>query len=72
LIGYGFLNQYDKKELLVSEYDGSKLTSVMENIEGYQIINNNLVLVYTATEDDTIYYTFNVLSGELLKLDTNL
>ncbi len=53
----GFLNQYDKKELLVSEYDGSKLTSVMENIEGYQIINNNLVLVYTATEYDTIYYT---------------
>lgn len=59
-----------KKELLVSEYDGSKLTSIIENIEGYQIINNNVVLVYTNTGNDTTYYTFDVISGELLKLDT--
>jgi hypothetical protein len=68
----GFLNQDDKKELLVSEYDGKKLTSIMDNIEGFQIINNDVVLLYTATGSDTFYYTFNVLSGELLKLDTNL
>ena len=68
----GFLNKHDKKDLLLSEYDGSKLTTVMENIEGYRIIENNSVLIYTATESDTLYYTFNVLTGELLKLDTNL
>jgi len=68
----GFLNQYDKKELLVSEYDGSKLTSVMENIEGYRVINSNMALIYKATDNDTIYYTFNVSSGELIKLDTSL
>ncbi|WP_286267013.1 hypothetical protein [Thalassotalea atypica] len=68
----GFLNQNDKKELLVSEYDGSHLKSVMDNIEGYQIISNDMVLVYTKESSDTIYYTFNVLTSELTKLDTNL
>lgn len=68
----GFLNQDDKKELLVSEYDGSKLTSVMANIEGYRVINNNMALIYKAAGNDTNYYTFNVLSGELTKLDTSL
>jgi len=68
----GFLNQDDNKELMVSAYDGSNLKSVMDNIEGYQMINNDMVLVYSATDSDTFYYTFNVLSGELLKLDTNL
>ena len=68
----GFLNEHDKKDLLISEYDGSKLTSIMDNIEGYRVIENNSVLIYTATESDTLYYTFNVLTGELLKLDTNL
>ena len=68
----GFLNQHDKKELLVSEYDGSNLKTVINNIEGYQIISNDMVLVYTKESNDTIYYTFNVLSGVLIKLDTNL
>ena len=68
----GFLNKHDKKELLVSEYDGSSLKSVMDNIEGYQIISNDMVLVYTKESSDTLYYTFNVLTGELIKLDTNL
>jgi hypothetical protein len=67
----GYLNQYDKKELLISEYDGTKLKSIMDDIQGYRIINNDVVLVYTATDSDTFYYTFNVLSGALLKLDTN-
>lgn len=34
----GFLNQDDNKEFLVSEYDGTKLKSVMDNIAGYQVI----------------------------------
>jgi len=68
----GFLNKHDKKDLLISEYDGSKLTSIMENIEGYRVIENDNVLIYTTKENDTLYYTFNVLTGELLKLNTSL
>jgi len=68
----GFLNQDDKKELLISEYDGSNLKSVMDNIEGYHVINNDTVLLYTATATDTLYYTYNVTSAELLPLDTSL
>ena len=68
----GFLNQDDNKEFLVSEYDGTKLKSVMDNIAGYQVISNDLVLLNASTDSDMFYYTFNVLSGELLKLDTNL
>lgn len=68
----GFLNQHDKKELLVSEYDGSKLKSVMDNIEGYQIISNDMILVYIKESSEMRYHTFNVLTSELIKLDTNL
>jgi len=68
----GFLNQNDMKELLVSEYDGSNLKSVMNNIEGYQVIKNEMLLIYTNTKSETLYYTFDVLSGEIIKLDTSL
>lgn len=68
----GFLNSDDQKELLVSEYDGSGLKSIMDNIEGYQLISNNMILIYTKPESETLYYIFDVLSGELVKLDTSL
>ena len=68
----GFLNSEDKKELFVSEYDGSGLKSIMDNIEGYQLISNNTALIYTKAESETLYYIFDVLSGELVKLDTRL
>ena len=68
----GFLNSDDQKELLVSEYDGSGLKSIMDNIEGYQLISNNTALIYTKPESETLYYIFDVLSGELVKLDTRL
>jgi len=68
----GFLNSDDQKELLVSEYDGSGLKSIMDNIEGYQLISNNMILIYTKPESETLYYIFDVLSGELVKLDTRL
>lgn len=68
----GFLNSDDQKELLVSEYDGSGLKSIMDNIEGYQLISNNTALIYTKPESETLYYIFDVLSGELIKLDTRL
>ncbi|MBL1383428.1 MAG: hypothetical protein COA35_001900 [Colwellia sp.] len=68
----GFLNSDDQKELLVSEYDGSGLKSIMDNIEGYQLISNNTALIYTKPESETLYYIFDVISGELVKLDTRL
>ena len=46
----GFLNSDDQKELLVSEYDGSGLKSIMDNIEGYQLISNNMILMLIARE----------------------
>ena len=68
----GFLNQYDKKELLVSEYDGANLKPVMNNVEGYQLIENDMILVYAKGAGGTLYYTFNVLTGEIIQLDTDL
>ena len=44
----------------------------MDNIEGYQLISNNTALIYTKPESETLYYIFDVLSGELVKLDTRL
>lgn len=66
----GFLNHHDKKELLVSEYDGSNLTSVMDDIKGYQVVDNDIVLIYRALDLDSAYFTFNIKTGELQKLDT--
>lgn len=68
----GFLNQDDNKTFMVSAHDGSMLKSVLDNIEGYKVINNDVVLLYTKTGNDTSYYTFEVLSGKLAKLDTSL
>jgi hypothetical protein len=68
----GFLNSDDQKELLVSEYDGSGLKYIMDNIEVYQLIINNTALIYTKQESETHYYIFDVISGELVKLDTRL
>ncbi|MCB5227522.1 hypothetical protein JAO78_011940 [Alishewanella sp. 16-MA] len=66
----GFLNDHDKKELLVSEYDGSNLTPVMDDIKGYEVVDNDLVLIYSASDADTLYFIFNIRTGELQKLDT--
>jgi len=68
----GFLNQNDKKELLVSEYDGANLTPVMDDIEGYRIVDNDTVLIYTVPGGETLYYIFNVGTGELKQLDISL
>jgi len=43
----GFLNQDDNKEFLVSEYDGTKLKSVMDNIAGYQVSYSSLIQTYS-------------------------
>ena len=66
----GFLNRNDNKELLVSEYDGSNLTSVMDDIKDYEVVDNDLVLIYSASDTDTLYFIFNIRTGELQKLDT--
>lgn len=66
----GFLNRNDKKELLVSEYDGKNLMSVMDDIKGYEVVNNDIVLIYAASDLDIEYFIFNIKTGELQKLDT--
>lgn len=66
----GLLNYHDKKELLVSEYDGSNLTPVMDDIKGYKVVDDDLVLIYSASDTDTLYFIFNIITGELQKLDT--
>ncbi|RVT40518.1 hypothetical protein EMM73_19610 [Rheinheimera sediminis] len=66
----GFLKRNDKKELLVSEYDGTNLMSVMADIKGYEVVDNDIVLIYAASDLDTLYFIFNIKTGELQKLDT--
>lgn len=66
----GFLDQNDKKELLVSEYDGSNLTSIMDDINGYEIVDNDTVLIHRTLEQDTLYFILDVKTGELQQLDT--
>ena len=63
----GFLNSKDKKELLISDYDGSNLMSVISNISTHQIIDNDVILLNIDSE----LYVFNVHTGDLNKIDTS-
>lgn len=63
----GFLNSKDKKELLISDYDGSNLMSVISNISTHRIIDNDVILLNIDSE----LYVFNVHTGDLNKIDTS-
>jgi len=42
----------------------------MDDINGYEIVDNDTVLIHRTLEQDTLYFILDVKTGELQQLDT--
>lgn len=67
----GFLNSDDDTaDLYVSDYNGKNLKVVLKGVENYQIIDDNFLMIEAKEKSGTTFYTYDILTKELLKLDT--
>jgi hypothetical protein len=66
--GNGRLDMNDSKVLFVSDYDGTDLTKVMESIENYFPIDSNRLLILQKNQQETQYYTYDLVAGSLTPL----
>ena len=68
----GFLNYEDQQTLYVSEYNGADLKVVLEDVESYQELSANLLLITKRVGSKTEFFEYEVISGALreVKLPT--
>ena len=62
------LSHEDSADFLISDFDGSNVHQVLADIKGFQMINDNQVLI--AKADD--FYLYRVEENELIKIDTDI
>jgi len=68
----GVLNSDDTKDLYVSAYNGEALSSVISNIQNFSVIDDDLLLIEQNSDEGSSFYIYNVLSSDIIKLDTKL
>lgn len=61
----GFLNYEDQQMLYVSEYNGAELKVVLEDVESYQELSANLLLITKRVGSKTEFFEYDVISGAL-------
>ena len=61
----GFLNYEDQQTLYVSEYNGAELKVVLEDVESYQELSANLLLITKRVDSKTEFFEYDVISGAL-------
>ena len=61
----GFLNYEDAQTLYVSEYNGTDLKVVLEDVESYQEVSENLLLISKGSGPETRFFEYEVISGAL-------
>lgn len=54
------LNSEDRRDLYISNYDGSKLLKIGDNINGYNIVSRNTVVFNSRENNKNIYKIVNV------------
>ena len=64
----GFLNYEDAQTLYVSEYNGADLKVVLEDVESYQEVSVNLLLITKRVGSKTEFFEFEVISGALREI----
>ncbi|CAI3801370.1 hypothetical protein [Rheinheimera sp. MM224] len=64
------LNYIDRQEILVSEYDGSQLRSIMKDTAGFRIIGNNKVLIQSGTAAKPVWFLYDISTSQLTPLDS--
>lgn len=68
----GILDDKDATALYVSEYDGTNLQRVLDDIENFQVIEDDNLIIRKQKENNTEFYVYHVVRGELSQLNTNL
>ncbi len=68
----GFLSDEDQRNLYISDYNGLNLQLVLKNINRYQMIKDDLVLVKQRIKGKDILHTYDLSSFELKQLNTAL
>lgn len=69
----GFLNrEHDVADLYVSDYNGKNMSVVLKGVNDYKLIRDNLVLIEMRAEPGMEFYTYDLLTKKLLKLDTKI
>lgn len=68
----GFLSRDDMADLYVSDYNGKNLNIVLKGVESYKPIKDDLIMIEVRGKSDMVFYTYDLLTKKLLKLDTKI
>ena len=67
----GFLSRDgDKADLYISNYKGKNLSLVLKEVEDYELIQDDLIMIEVREKSGILFYTYDLLTKKLFKLDT--
>ena len=66
------LDKKDKINLLASDHNGANLITIARDINGFEIVDDNLLLITQRKEDKTIILIYDLETGASNTLNTNL
>jgi len=66
------LDKKDKINLLASDHDGANLVTIAKDINDYEIIDDNLLLITQFKEEKTIILIYDLQTGTSNTLNTHL
>ena len=67
----GFLSRDgDKADLYISDFNGKNLSLVLKEVEDYELIQDNLIMIEVREKSGILFYTYDLLTKKLFKLDT--
>lgn len=66
------LDKKDKINLLASDHNGANLITIARDINDYEIVDDNLLLITQRKEDKTIILIYDLETGASNTLNTNL
>ncbi|MDT0629940.1 hypothetical protein [Alteromonas sp. W364] len=66
------LNRKDSIDLLASDYDGRNVTTVFSDIENYEIVDHNVLLVIRMVDEKKEATLYDLVSGAKTKIDINV
>jgi hypothetical protein len=59
-------------DLVVSDYDGKNVKTVFPNIQGYEVIDHNTLLVTQMVGDKKEVSVYNLMSDTKTRIDTQI
>lgn len=66
----GYLSKKDSADLYVSDYNGKNMYLVIKDVEDYDLMNDNLLMIEVGTVDDRKFFTYDLITKNLEKIDT--